>query len=160
MRRSTPHGLAIVYHRQRGLTLLELMVTVLLVGVLATIAIAAYGNWRDRARVAQAVTDIAAMGTRLELHWHDAREFPETLDEVYPDARDPWGNKYQYLRLTDKSSKGHARKDRSLVPINSHFDLYSMGPDGRSVSPLTAKASRDDIVWANDGKFVGKAEDF
>jgi general secretion pathway protein G len=55
---------------------------------------------------------------------------------------------------------GQQRKDRNLVPINSDYDLYSMGPDGRSVSPLTAQASRDDIIRANDGGFVGKASDY
>ena len=44
--------------------------------------------------------------------------------------------------------------------INSFFDLYSMGKDGQSVTPLTAKASQDDIIWANDGAFCGPAADF
>ena len=45
-------------------------------------------------------------------------------------------------------------------PKNSDFDLYSMGKDGASVGPLTAKASRDDVVRASDGRFVGLASDF
>jgi hypothetical protein len=40
------------------------------------------------------------------------------------------------------------------------YDVYSKGPDGESKIPLTAKASHDDIVHANDGAFVGLAEDF
>jgi general secretion pathway protein G len=52
------------------------------------------------------------------------------------------------------------RKDRNLVPINSDYDLYSVGPDGDSSLPLTAATSRDDIVRANDGRFIGKAEDY
>jgi general secretion pathway protein G len=35
-----------------------------------------------------------------------------------------------------------------------------MGPDGRSKGPLTAKDSRDDIILAADGAFVGVAADF
>ncbi len=46
------------------------------------------------------------------------------------------------------------------MPINSDFDLYSMGPDGRSVSPLTSSLSRDDIVRANNGRFVGTAASY
>ena len=57
-------------------------------------------------------------------------------------------------------SVAQARKDRFLVPINSDFDLYSMGADGASVPALTAKASRDDIVRAADGAFVGLASQF
>ena len=52
------------------------------------------------------------------------------------------------------------RKDKNLVPVNTDYDLYSMGEDGRSVGPFTAKASRDDIVRANDGGFVGLAADY
>ena len=52
------------------------------------------------------------------------------------------------------------RKDRFLVPINSDFDLYSMGKDRISQIPLTAKASRDDIIRANDGAYIGLAYAF
>lgn len=55
---------------------------------------------------------------------------------------------------------GGARKDRFLVPINSDFDLYSMGKDGESVGPLTAKKSHDDVIRANDGGFYGLAANF
>jgi general secretion pathway protein G len=73
---------------------------------------------------------------------------------------DPWGNAYQYLNFADIMGVGQVRKDRNLVPINTDFDLYSMGRDGASQPPLTANTSRDDIVRANDGRFVGKAEDY
>ena len=46
------------------------------------------------------------------------------------------------------------------MPLNSLYDLYSIGKDGKSVPPLTAKASWDDIIMANDGGFVGLAKDF
>jgi general secretion pathway protein G len=55
---------------------------------------------------------------------------------------------------------GGARKDRFLVPINSDFDLYSMGKDGESLGPLTAITSHDDIIRANDGGYYGLASDF
>ena len=55
---------------------------------------------------------------------------------------------------------GGARKDRFLVPINSDFDLYSMGKDGQSVGPLTAQKSHDDVIRANDGGFYGLASNF
>ncbi len=58
------------------------------------------------------------------------------------------------------ASKGKPRKDRLLHPINSDYDLYSMGKDGESVEPLTAKKSHDDVIRANDGSFVGLAAEF
>lgn len=55
---------------------------------------------------------------------------------------------------------GGARKDRFLVPINSDFDIYSMGRDGQTVAPLTALKSHDDIIRASDGGFYGLATYF
>lgn len=55
---------------------------------------------------------------------------------------------------------GKPRKDHFLHPINSDFDIYSMGKDGDTVAPLTAKKSHDDIIRANDGGFYGLAANF
>jgi general secretion pathway protein G len=46
------------------------------------------------------------------------------------------------------------------VPINSDYDLYSVGKDGVSSGPLTAGPSRDDVIRANDGGFFGLARDY
>jgi general secretion pathway protein G len=55
---------------------------------------------------------------------------------------------------------GKARKDRFLVPLNTDYDLYSDGPDGKTASPITAAPSQDDIIRASDGSYVGVAADF
>ena len=65
-----------------------------------------------------------------------------------------------YAAGTGNGSAGKPRKDRFLHPINSDYDLYSMGKDGESVEPLTAKKSHDDVIRANDGSFVGLAVEF
>ena len=90
---------------------------------------------------------------------------PETLTELGLDAdllEDPWGRPYQFLSFNSSipGINGMIRKDHNLHPLNSEFDLYSFGKDGESRSPLTARASRDDVIWARDGGFVGLAEDY
>ncbi|MFB3081339.1 MAG: hypothetical protein ACE1Y1_06150, partial [Nitrosomonadaceae bacterium] len=72
---------------------------------------------------------------------------------------DPWSAPYEYLNL-DGAPIGQVRKDQALVPINSDYDLFSKGPDGASTAPLTAANSRDDIVRANNGSFIGIASDY
>jgi general secretion pathway protein G len=62
--------------------------------------------------------------------------------------------------LRTKAEQQNARKDKNLHPLNSDFDLYSIGKDGESRQPLTAKWSRDDVVRANDGGFVGLASEY
>lgn len=73
---------------------------------------------------------------------------------------DQWGNPYQYLNFATVNGNGQKRKDRNLVPINTDYDLFSMGPDGVSVSPLTAPQSHDDIIRANDGGYLGLASKY
>ena len=55
---------------------------------------------------------------------------------------------------------GGARKDRFLVPINSDFDIYSMGKDKDTVAPLNPPKSHDDVIRASDGGFYGLAKNF
>ena len=52
------------------------------------------------------------------------------------------------------------RKDHNLVPVNSDFDLYSMGKDEATNSTFTAKVSEDDIVRANNGGYVGLVSEY
>ena len=115
----------------------------------------------DSARTARAVGDIRTISTQVLAYQVTHGSYPDTLEEAECGGyRDPWGNPYQYLSFDDVHGRGKIRKDRFLVPINSFFDLYSMGKDGRSVSPLTAQQSQDDIIWANDGGYIGLAKDF
>jgi len=50
--------------------------------------------------------------------------------------------------------------DKFMVPLNTDFDLYSVGPDGESAGPLSAKNSKDDVIRALNGGFVGLASNF
>jgi general secretion pathway protein G len=78
----------------------------------------------------------------------------------HPLPLDPWGRPYVYTDLSQRGSRGRARKDGRLNPINSDFDLYSVGEDGRTAMPLTAPMSHDDVIRARDGGFLGLARDF
>lgn len=141
--------------------MVELAIALALVGVLLAIAVPQYKQYLTRGKVNQAKQDIAMMSATIQAYFLDARAYPPDLAAVgLGNQRDPWGNPYGYLNLDDRRAHGHARKDHSLVPINSDFDLYSMGEDGRSSPPLTARHSRDDIVRANNGAFVGLASDY
>jgi len=145
--------------RQGGVTLLELVVAMMAIAILGSIAIPAYNGYVNRARVAVAVGDIGTISLRLYRWQLSTRSFPATLAEAGLEANDPWGKPYQYVRVAG-ARRGDLRKDRNLVPINTDFDLYSMGPDGRTTAPLTAAASQDDVVRANDGSFIGVAKDY
>lgn len=140
---------------------MELAIVVVILGVLAALAVPNFSRVRERAMVARTIGDLRAIGLDLTDYRLDrGGALPASLADIGRDGfRDPWGNPYRYL-VVEGSNRGALRKDRFLVPINSDFDLYSMGPDGVSQPPLTAAASRDDIIRANDGGYVGVAEGY
>ena len=147
--------------RHGAFTLIELLAAIAILAVLASIAIPAYGDYVERARMAQARADIVSIDqliARFEVT--NGGALPDSLDQIGGAPPDPWGNPYQYLNLRDPANLNDARKDHNLHPINTDFDLYSMGPDGRSVKPLTGGPSRDDIIRGRNGRFIGKAVDF
>lgn len=144
-----------------GFTIIELMLAVSVVGILATLAYSHYGSYRERTRQNQAKQDIAVLQGLVKAFETDNLELPASLAAVGNAGRlDPWGRPYVYLDLTPPAARGAARKDRRLAPINSDFDLYSVGPDGVSHTQLTHRYSQDDVVRARDGGFIGVAADF
>ncbi len=148
---------------QHGFTVLELMLTVMIITILASMITTSYGTYRARVQNAQAVTDITALEAAIGSYAMDNHALPASLDDLgpgYAAMRDPWGSLYQYANHGADSDTGKFRKDKNIVPINSDFDLYSVGPDRDSRPPLTAPASRDDIVRANNGRFVGPASSY
>ncbi len=146
-----------VAHREGGFTLVELMAVVTIIGTIVAMAVPKTHDMIERARVAKAIGDIQAMAIDIQ----SLDTLPDALTVFGPVRLDPWGNPYQYNKFDpDKRVPQGARRDRFLVPINSDFDLYSMGKDGNSVPALTANSSQDDVILANDGGYVGLASKY
>jgi general secretion pathway protein G len=145
----------------RGFTVVELLLTLAIFSILAGAGYSSYATVLERNRTAAGINDLMRIKFAIERFRTANDELPETLAEIGMDGmRDPWGSGYEYLNFETVNGNGQKRKDHNLVPINSEYDLYSKGPDGRSASPLTAAISKDDIIVANDGAFFGCASDY
>jgi general secretion pathway protein G len=143
-----------------GFTVLEAMVTLAIIGILAAIAIPNFISQREKAKITTAITDIKNISQRVLEFYDEQRAFPLTLADVgLEKLRDPWGNAYEYWPITGNLHQ-KVRKDRNTHPINTDFDLCSKGRDGQTNYPLTARASQDDIVRANNGGYIGLASNY
>lgn len=146
----------------RAFTLVELLLVIAILGTLSAIAVPSYNNYIDKGRNATAMADIGEMQLLIARFQAERGSLPNTLAQAgVSTLLDPWGRPYQYLIIAGVNPEPPGvRKDHNVHPLNTDFDLYSMGKDGVSQAPLTAQASHDDIIRANDGRFVGLASDY
>ena len=147
----------------RRLSLLELILMAAILLTLVSMVVPAFLKYKNREKIALSIADIVLLEEEIQAHRDKHGQPPLSLADIGRDnLLDPWGLPYQYLNSV--SLKGRAeevrRQNRFGVPLNSEYDLYSMGGDGKTALSLAAAASRDDIVRINDGAFIGLASEY
>src|SRR4030042_7125044 len=97
-----------LYRKEKGFTLVELMVVIIILAVLTGIAIPSYMALRNRARTAAAQSEMKNIATALEVYMADKESYPavatwntdlETGNYMNPvPTTDPWSvaNGYAY----------------------------------------------------------------
>ena len=164
--------------------MIEMLMVLAIIGTLLAISLPMLQTALDKARITRAIGDIGALQIDIATFEAAGKGLPLSLADIgRSDLLDPWGAPYRYLNFGCEAGAGGggggggggqgkggggggggncenpkgARMDRFLHPLNSTYDLYSMGKDGNTVLALTAKASKDDIIRADDGGFIGLA---
>lgn len=133
---------------QRGFTLIEIMVVVVIIGLLAAFIVPQFMGRVDEARITKVRGDIQMLETALSMYRLDTVRYPTGQQGLValvqkPDdpsvrnwkaggylsriPKDPWGSDYRYAY---PGSRGR------------EYDLYSVGPDG---DEGTEETDRDNI---------------
>lgn len=144
-------------------TLVELISVVGIVAILAAIAIPSYAASISKMRISRAIAELHMLDQEIFVYKTDKGSLPNSLSEIgQMQLNDPWGGPYQYLKIEGSNihGVGRLRRDRFLNPLDTDYDLYSMGPDGASKPNLNARESLDDVVRVSNGGFIGLATDF
>ena len=140
------------FKTQRGFTLMELMVVIVILGVLASLVVPNLMGNKDRADRQKAVSDIVALENALDMYKLDNHRYPTTdqgLDAlVVAPTLAPFAENYNpegYIRRLPTDPWGN---EYVLISPGEHgaIDISSTGPDGEI-------GTADDINnWDNDKK--------
>jgi general secretion pathway protein G len=137
---------------KRGFSLIELLVIVAIIGILATIALPAYSKIKDLAKNARAESEIRMIEKGIALYMVDHAALPNESDVFANQSRiDPWGNEYQYHKITDPADPGAYATISGGDLVNSDYDLYSKGKDGQTTYEILVEGtSSDDLIRCSE----------
>ena len=124
---------------QRGFTLIEIMVVVVIIGVLGAIVVPQFMSRPDQAKVTAARTDIQAISTALEMYRLDTFNYPSTQQGLDALSKRPSGtpvaknwNPQGYLKSLPLDPWGKPYQYAPQAAGENPFTLYSFGADGKS----------------------------
>jgi general secretion pathway protein G len=139
------------------------------IAILATMGMAIYSHFIDKAKNTRAIAEIRLLEKEILEFWHTNDRLPDTLSELDGAIMlDPWKTPYQYVNFDTafdleekRRTKGNKGKGKGKGdPLNSDYDLFSKGKDRKSAPVLTEDTSKDDIVRASDGSYTGLASEY
>lgn len=122
---------------QRGFTLIEIMVVVVILGILAAAVVPKIMSRPEQARIEKAKHDITALESALNIYKLDNYQYPSTDQGLEALVTKPGGSpqprnykKGGYIKKLNKDPWG--KEYLYLFPgTHTELDLYSLGPDNQ-----------------------------
>lgn len=117
--------------RQRGFTLMEIIIVVILIAAIAAFAASRIAGGSDRAKVNLARVQVQTLGEKVEQYRMDTGKVPASLDDLATAPAGVSGWLGPYVRQTELEDPWR-NPFRFVVPGDGvAFDLRSFGADGR-----------------------------
>ncbi|MGB0893098.1 MAG: type II secretion system major pseudopilin GspG [Parashewanella sp.] len=124
--------------KQKGFTLLEVMVVIVILGILASLVVPNLLGNKDKADQQKAVSDIVALENALDNYKLDNSRYPTTEQGlealVEKPTIDPIPRNYREDGYIRRLPKDPWRNDYLLLSPGEHgkIDVFSAGPDGEA----------------------------
>ena len=125
-------------NKQKGFTLLEVMVVIVILGILASMVVPNLMGNKDKADQQKAVSDIVALENALDMYRLDNSIYPTTeqgLDAlVQKPNSSPEPRNYREDGYVKRLPQDPWRNDYLLLSPgeNGKLDIFSTGPDGQA----------------------------
>ena len=142
-------------------SLIELLLCIAVIFILMSFGMKVMTLAIKRAKIVRCVSEIKSIQTAIEAYRDEhKREIPDSFEVLNINTvYDPWKNAYSYQNYK-MIPNGKRRKDKNMNPLNSDYDLWSNGPDGKTAFQINSAFGHDDIIRASDGQFIGIADDY
>jgi general secretion pathway protein G len=123
-----------MHNKERGFTLIEVMVVVVILGILAAILVPKVMDRPDQARKTKARQDIRALEAALNLYKLDNFVYPTTdqgLEALVEQPSSPEPPNWKAGGYVDRLPKDPWNQDYLFLSPGEHgsIDIFSMGPD-------------------------------
>ena len=123
-----------IHNKERGFTLIEVMVVVVILGILAAILVPKVMDRPDQARKVKAKQDIRALEAALNLYKLDNFVYPTTdqgLEALVEEPSSPEPANWKAGGYVDRLPKDPWNQDYLFLSPGEQgtIDIFSMGPD-------------------------------
>jgi len=114
-----------ILSNQKGLTLIEVLIVLAILGIFAFIAVPSITRFLVTAKIKATETELSTIQSALELYYIELKKYPDSLDEIVKEKflgkealNDGFGNPYNYKPVYQNNQP------------NQNYMLSSSGKDG------------------------------